>query len=469
MDQSEKQFDKKTTKKSAKTRKHAYFAGSLLFVLILTVLFTLSLDLTDRPTFSESEKRELASFPKFSFTTLFNGEYFDGISLWFSDTFPFRDNLVTTSSKIKTVLGIGQSVHHFSEGNGDVIPDSEGESQSIADVTVDVNQGGTKGNNSDLIKPALPQNAGNRENSDGNSDITQSFGSIYVYKDSAYEYYNFVQSTADKYIAAVNAAAKSLDGTDIHVYNMILPTSMDIMLNDEVRAKLNTSNQKDAINYMYSKMDSRVKTVAVYDLLRAHRDEYIYFGTDHHWTALGAYYAYAQFMTVKGAKYETLDTFTQYAFNGFLGSFYTDTNKNSALAQAPDTVYAYMPHYNITFKMLQKGNTEFTDYPLICDATDYSQSYKYLCFIGGDNPLSVIENKDLPNGDACVLVKESFGNAFAPYLACNYRYVYVIDYRHYDGDITDFAKEHGAKDIIIQNNVSMTRNSSLVDRLAQML
>ena len=23
-----------------------------------------------------------------------------------------------------------------------------------------------------------------------------------------------------------------------------------------------------------------------------HRDEYIYFGTDHHWTADGAYYAY---------------------------------------------------------------------------------------------------------------------------------------------------------------------------------
>lgn len=469
MNNNEKSLSKKKTKKNTKIRRLAYFSGSLLFIITLTVMFALSFDFTDRKTFSESEKRELAKFPNFSVSTLFSGEYFSDISLWFSDTFPFRDNLISVSSKIKSAIGISQSLSHFSENSGDVIPDAENESQSMADVTANANQ---TGNNSDLIKPALPPGQGSRTDNDTKSDgaaFEQNFGSIYVYNDSAYEYYNFVQGTADKYVSAVNSTAQSLSGTGINVYNMVIPTSMDITLDDNVRAKLSSSNQKDAINYIYSKIDKNVKTVNIYDLLKAHNSEYIYFGTDHHWTALGAYYAYAQFMTVKGAQYETLDKFKQYQFTGFLGSFYSDTNKNSALEKSPDTVYAYMPSYNISFKMKESGKNEYMDYPLICDATDFSPSYKYLCFIGGDNPISVIENHDLPEGESCVLVKESFGNAFAPYLACHYKYVYVIDYRHYSGDITDFAKENGVSDIIIQNNISMTRNESLVDRLNDML
>lgn len=458
---------KKQTKRIAKVRKRAYFAASLLFIVALTAMFAFSFDFTDRPAFSESEKRELAAFPKFSFTTLFNGEYFNGINLWFSDTFPFRDNLTSASSKIKSMIGIGQSIHRFSENSGDKIPDAENEVQSIADVTVNISP---TVSNDDLMKPALPPQQGNRNDAaQGGDGISQSFGFVYISGNSAYEYYNFVQSTADKYASTVNNAAASLKDSGISVYNMVIPTSIDITLKDNVRKDLNTSNQKDALNYINSKLSADVKTVAIYDLLRAHNSEYLYFGTDHHWTALGAYYAYAQYMTVKGKPYEKLDTFKQYAFSGFLGSFYADTNKNNALAQAPDTVYAYMPPYNIDFKMRQSGKTEFTDYPLICDASDFSPSYKYLCFIGGDNPISVIENKDMPEGESCVLVKESFGNAFAPYLACNYKYVYIIDYRHYDGDITDFAKEKGVTDIIIQNNISMTRNSSLVDRLAEVL
>ena len=33
--------------------------------------------------------------------------------------------------------------------------------------------------------------------------------------------------------------------------------------------------------------------------LMQHRDEYIYFGTDHHWTADGAYYAYEAYCESK--------------------------------------------------------------------------------------------------------------------------------------------------------------------------
>ena len=463
-----KKKSKPDRKKVVRVRRLAYSSASLLFIVTLTSLCAVSFALPLRPEFSESEKRDLAKFPSLSAEALFSGDYFDDINLWFSDTFPMRDGLVKTSTQIKKMLGVGQSVHHFSENSGDDIPDApEDEIQSMVDVSPDVPESQSV---NDLLKPAVPPSTTEKAPSDNGSNVLeQTLNSVYIYGNTAYEYYNFVRDTADNYVKAVNKGADESAKNNINFYNMLIPTSIDITLDADARSKLNSSDQQNAINYMNASMNNNVKKVHIYDLLKAHKDEYIYFRTDHHWTALGAYYAYAQFMTVKGGKYAPLSDFTQYNFDGFLGSFYSDTNKNSALEKTPDTVFAYMPKGDISFRMMQDGSSDFIDWPLICDVSDYNASYKYLCFIGGDNPLSVIENKSMENGETCVLVKESFGNAFAPYLACNYKTVYVVDYRYFDGDITDFAKEKGATDIIVQSNVSMTRNSSLVNKLAETL
>ena len=56
-----------------------------------------------------------------------------------------------------------------------------------------------------------------------------------------------------------------------------------------------------------AKMDKHVKNVDVYDVLMQQRTEYEYFRTDHHWTTLGAYYAYTEFCKAKGITPESLD------------------------------------------------------------------------------------------------------------------------------------------------------------------
>ncbi len=458
--------DRKTV---VRTRRIACTVSSAIFLLLLIAMVMLSLDFAHRPSFSESEKRELAKFPKFSISALSDGDYFDDINLWFSDTFPFRDGFVKASVNIKKLLGVGQNIHHFSEGNADDIPDSEDGNHPILNIDPVVPD---QNSNESATLPDIPMvdtNIPTNPQNQGDNVLEQNFDSIYIYGNTGYEYYSFLRNTADNYVNAINSAANEAAESSINFYNMIVPTSIDITLNDATRSKLSSSDQKSAINYMNGAMNGNVKKVPVYDLLKAHKDEYIYFRTDHHWTSLGAYYAYAQFMTVKGGKYEPLSNFTQYEFPGFLGSFYNDTGKNPELEKAPDTVYAYMPNYDIKFSMMQKGDSKYIPWPLISNVSNYSSSYKYLCFAGGDNPISVIENNSLENGETCVFVKESFGNAFAPYLACNYKTVYIIDYRYFNKDIIEFAKEKGATDIIVQNNISMTRNKSLVNKLAETL
>lgn len=61
-------------------------------------------------------------------------------------------------------------------------------------------------------------------------------------------------------------------------------------------------------------MNEKVKTVSIYGNLAAHSSEYLYFRTDHHWTALGAYRAYEVFCNVKGIEAHPLSYFDTMTF-----------------------------------------------------------------------------------------------------------------------------------------------------------
>ena len=81
----------------------------------------------------------------------------------------------------------------------------------------------------------------------------------------------------------------------------------------------------------------------------------------------------------------------------------------------------------------------------------------------------MITNKDLSDGSACIVVKESFGNAFVPFLVDHYQYVYVIDYRYWKGSLEELVGETGATDVIFINNLSMIRNKYLVGQLKKVM
>lgn len=115
--------------------------------------------------------------------------------------------------------------------------------------------------------------------------------------------------------------------------------------------------------------NSNVKNIDIYDVLAAHTDEYIYFRTDHHWTGLGAYYAYNAWAQVKGVDAHALEEYEQVTFPGFTGSYYTETQA-SAMEANPDTVIAYKPltYDRMTFTDTD-GNT--LNWPIINDVSGY--------------------------------------------------------------------------------------------------
>ncbi len=100
------------------------------FFVLLFSCFILSLIIPLRPKYSESEKRELAKFPKFTFTALVSGKYFDGINSWYSDTFPLREKLTDINAFFTGLYGKSDVRIQGDVETGDDIPESHPDDSS---------------------------------------------------------------------------------------------------------------------------------------------------------------------------------------------------------------------------------------------------------------------------------------------------------------------------------------------------
>lgn len=419
---------------------------AVFFVMLFTgTIFSLILPL--RPTVSESEKRVLTDFPEFTFQSFADGTYFAGIDTWFSDTFPMRDKFTLCNEKIKRLYGFRKSMIHGEVVAGDEIPEYD-----YPDSTSQKDEEQT--DNSDYIEEETTEAAEPAQQG-------EKFGSVYVLEDSAYAYYSFLKDNSDRYTELVNSLSKMLEGQS-DLYNMIVPTSIDIVLDGNIRRGLTSSDQYAAIMYMQSRMNSSVKKVNVYSALKARKDEYIYFRTDHHWTALGAYYAYCEFVKSMGLEPNTLDSYECINMGQFNGSFCSQTGAAS-LKNNPDNVVAYKPISTNSMKFLKKG--AMINYNIITDVSDWNKSSKYSAFIGGDNAYSQIHNPERTDGSSCVVIKESFGNAFVPFIADHFQDIYVIDYRYYSGTISDLVKEKDIGTVLLLNNVAATSTDARINEL----
>ena len=452
----------------------------VIFVLALTAGLVLNI-VIDRPEKSESENRVLNKAPSFSWDKLWSGEFFSkesadpnevGVSQWFADTVPFRESLVTAQRSLEGLYGIRGTEIHGDVGKGDDIPDAPMTSRAVSSAAV----------SSEAASSGYQEITVSEAPDDGTGATPETLGGILILGDSAYEYYNFSQSAADTYIGAVTRFADKMAGK-AKVYDVVIPTSIAITVPASVKNSINSSNQLKAINYIYQSMSSlsgNVTTVDVYSTLYEHRNDYVYFRTDHHWTPTGAYYAYRELMKAVKKKPVELSYYggdLTRVFGGFLGTFYKST-KSAALAANPDTVTAYIPKGYAMTKYQADGITvdrpDDPDYlPIIRDPSQMDAGAKYwYTFIGGDHALGCLHKTGKEPGAGkkiCVLVKESYGNCFAPLLCAHYDEVWVVDYRYLKGSLQGLVERVGATDVFFLNNTSATRNTNLMKDLSTLV
>ncbi|MCF0107120.1 MAG: hypothetical protein HUJ53_10180 [Holdemanella sp.] len=433
---------KKFTKKQIQILNQYRLYGIIGGFGFMIIVFLIGLLFFFRPSTSTVEKRELTKYPEFTMSSFLDGSYFSDVSLWYSDTFPLRDTFIRLNNNFKRLYGV-ETKTMMVGGNvqADEIPTEKSEE--------------TEKEKKEAVVPDSYMMEASVQN--------QIMAGLYIENGAAYGVYYFGQEAADIYIDALNNAAKELKGTT-KVWSLLVPQNSSV-LPEETLKNIGGSDQGQAIAYYFNSYED-VEPIPVYEDIREHRDEYLYFRTDHHWTANGAYYAYQNFCKAKGFKAEKLEDFEPYVFDTFLGSYYAELQL-AEMESNPDTVYAYIP--NATNEMIYEEDGIQYPYQIVADITGWNINSGYLTFVAGDRQFAMMDNPKINDGSSVLVIKESYGNCFIPYLVDHYDKVYYMDFRYTPYNVIDFCKKNKVTDLIIENNIQICADAGVASKIAELL
>ncbi len=288
--------------------------------------------------------------------------------------------------------------------------------------------------------------------------------------DRAYELFGYIPSVAKQYANLVNYTAEVL-GESTQVHTLLIPTAVGVVMPDDIAGKLpHYTNQGEAIDCALNLLSDKVVKVDCFDNLMKHRDEYLYFRTDYHWNGLGAYYAYEAFCEAAGVEPITLDQRKEQHFEEFLGAHYWNTTGcDPVIGNAMDTVVAFHPKSeSASMVFTEKDGTTYR-WNIIEDASAWRSDCKYLAFAAGDRPIAIFTNPEVTDGSVAIVVKDSFGNPILPLLVDHYSTIYEIDYRYWDGNLINLARQTGADDLIYLNCLSLICSSYTVGSLSKII
>ncbi len=285
---------------------------------------------------------------------------------------------------------------------------------------------------------------------------------VYIYNKAAYELFSGSESSAQDYADCISEF-KAQVGDDVTVYNMVIPNHIEFGVPKRVKEEnsIQTSPQSENIKAIYTSYTEDVVPINCYNELSKHCKEYIYFNTDHHWTGLGAYYAYKAFCEQTDQQVLNLSVCTENKVEGYEGSL---IDCDGSLYENLDTVHYWtFPFSTYAMRTESTGDTPYETSIYYEGAS--SGPYTYGAFIWGDCSLFVEYNQDLSNGKKIAVIKESYGNAFVPYLAANYEEVHVIDFRYFDGNLKSYCTQNGIDEVLFVNNIMAANTAIQVDRI----
>lgn len=428
-----------------------------LYIIVTIVSFALLgivLDTLPRSTKSELEKRTLAKFPQYSFDRLLKGAFTKEISVWFSDSEPFRDVFMALSMKIVEYEGMRSASDNVSF----IAPDEDEQEDTRTDEE----------------KNRTIEEYENRVTADSDAKIAHSGILIagtgadvralmtFTYKDGATEAF------ADM----VNTYHKAL-GDCAQLYCMIIPTAIEYYCPN--KAKDATKPQQPFISDCYSRLDDGVKAVNVYNSLGEHANENIYLRTDHHWSPLGGHYAAQKFAEVAKASFKPLNTYLKKTLHGYVGSMY-GYSRDASLKEAPEDFEFYVPmdvEFSTTYTKYKLNIQEvvgeernvagdfFFDYP-------DGSSNMYCTFMGGDAKITVVKTST-KNNRKLAIIKDSFGNTLPSNLFYSFEEIHVLDYRYFTQNLVKYVKSNGITDFLIALNIFNACNSHVSKNCKKLL
>lgn len=251
----------------------------------------------------------------------------------------------------------------------------------------------------------------------------------------------------EKNIARLDAFIKKYSELlgDTNVYAMLVPTAADILA-DKLPPFTSEYDQEALLNRVAAMLGDNF--IDTREELMQHKDEYLYYKTDHHWTALGAYYAYrtwaqAQKIPVREQEDYKISTGSE----EFYGTLYSKVN----IQMPADTVLLYEDgrSYRVEYDMDGKPQKSMFSMKRL------SEKDKYMVYLDGNHALTQIQQQGQKKTEKKLLViKDSYAHTFVPFLAQDYDEVIMVDFRYNKMPVSMIIENYGITDILVLYNAT---------------
>ena len=236
-----------------------------------------------------------------------------------------------------------------------------------------------------------------------------------------------------------------VNNVDVPVYFGIIPSAAEIWA-DRLPAGAPTADEKAIIDGLYNTVQTH--TIDLYATLSAHRDEDIYYRTDHHWTSLGAYYGYTALMDAMDLEAVPLDESQKITVSrDFYGTLYSTSGVRWL---PPDCIDRYISDEGVTVTAYPDG----TPQPGNLYVDSYlSEKDKYSSFLGGNKPLCVIE-KERTDAPKVLVIRDSYTDSLAPFLTQNFSEIHLFDPRMNLTSVKDYVTQNDIDSVVVLYSIS---------------
>ncbi len=248
-----------------------------------------------------------------------------------------------------------------------------------------------------------------------------------------------------------------------NITTCIVPTAFEIH-NDKLPAfSYNTSLNTLQNDIKKEFKNTSVKVADVTEPLRERKEEYIFFRTDHHQTALGSYIVYSQLGNKLGyTPYQESDFEVTTLSDKFYG---TTWSKAMLFDMKPDTIYQYkLKDKNISCKVSFPLNKTHPEMESLYQMSRLDTKDKYSVYLDGVHPIEVITS-DCGTDMSIAVIKDSYAHSLMPFLANHYSEIHMIDMRYCNNDIVKYLDDNQIQNVLILYNAATFMTDPSLQRL----
>ena len=254
-----------------------------------------------------------------------------------------------------------------------------------------------------------------------------------------------IEVADETHLAANIKAIKSFSESQskIPVRMMLVPDAANV-LNHSLPALAKPEDQTQMFSMVRKDLGDSVEWIDVSTELNKHKTEKIYYKTDHHWTTLGAFYAFQAAAPSLGIDGDLSGKYVSYtvsdSFNGMLAS------KSGVNLGEKEQIDIYVPteeDTDLIVDYVDEGKRSTSLY----DSSKLKEKDQYTVFLGGNSSLLDIRTVSTST-KRLLLVKDSFANSFIPFLTPYYREIVVVDPRYYSGTINDLMDSYRISEVL---------------------